>query len=131
MFCSNCGVPLPGDSNFCYNCGVKIYSTQPSFRYPNPQNYLKDIGFQNSSPVIGKLIAEANSTHSVGLILLILSIPFNFMIGPLVWPVFILTIPMLITSIVFLATSIGKHNVLKRMYINYLNQYGNQMFTKW
>ena len=122
MYCSNCGNPLLDNTNSCCKCGLKIVSANVTFQNPKPKYYWKDIGFHNLSEYVRELILRTKKSETIGRVLLFPSLFGTLLIVPVIPLIAIITIPILITSVLFNVRVLKNHIDLKKLYANYISQ---------
>jgi len=129
MYCSNCGNPLPEKSQYCNRCGVRIGTVNMYSQNPNPKNYEKDTSFHNSSEYVRELNSQLKKKYAVGMVMLFPSLFLNLVIGPLFHPVYFVTIPALIVSVVFNVRALAISSELKKLYLDYINRNYRQPYN--
>ena len=120
MYCSNCGNPLPESSCFCNKCGAKVSSGYANLQNANPNHYLKDTAFHNSSEHISALAKKVKRAQPAGTAMSLFAVFFNLLAAPLSPFLFFISGPMLIAGIVVSIYALQKTSELKRLYKIYL-----------
>lgn len=123
MYCSNCGIQLPDNLNFCNKCGFRINNINVSYQNSNQRTYLNDVNFHNSSEKVGNLLSQGNRMRTIGLILLLPSVFGNLFLAPIFPFIFIITMPAVIISFVFNIKALKCYLQMKKLYLVYTEQY--------